>query len=63
MKKHPDRSSRGKSARARGHSFELELVNLLKTYGYLATSARSTSMSEDNQGIDIITDAPFNIQC
>ena len=61
--KHKNRSTRGKSARSRGHAFEVYIVNLLKEHGYQATSARQASRRLDEQGIDIETDAPFNIQC
>jgi len=61
--KHTDPAKRGKSARARGHAYECHTVNLLKIYDYEATSARQSSPLMDALGVDIITTAPFNIQC
>lgn len=58
-----DKTRQGRSNRARGHSFERALVNLLKSYGYQASSARAASPEMDTLGVDIITNAPFNIQC
>ena len=63
MKEKKTASQRGKSNRARGHSFEVQIVNLLKQYGYEASSARLSSRALDNMGIDIDTNAPYNIQC
>ena len=63
MKKHDNKSSRGKSSRARGHAFEVQIVKLLKQYGYQATTARYSSRALDDAGIDIDTSAPFQIQC
>jgi len=56
------KSRAGKSARTKGHNFERYLVNLLIELGYQAASSRAASRELDNQGVDIYTDAPFNIQ-
>jgi len=47
----------------KGNRFELEIVQLLKDNGYDAVSSRSESKNLDDKGIDIVTNAPFNIQC
>ena len=61
--KHNSPQERGKSARARGHAFELEIIKVLKIYEWEASSARQSSRAMDALGVDIITNAPFNIQC
>ena len=63
MKKHKTAQARGKSARARGNAFEVQIVNLLKQYGYEASSARYSSRALDDAGVDIDTNAPYYIQC
>ena len=47
----------------KGNRFELETIKLLKDLGYKAVSSRSESRSLDDKGVDIVTDAPFGIQC
>ena len=51
------------NARKKGHSFELQIVNLLKEYGYEAVSSRSESKNLDDQKVDIVDDTPFYFQC
>ena len=52
----------GKSARIKGHHFELAICEFLRIYGYEAQTARLVSRELDNKGVDISTDAPFNFQ-
>ena len=47
----------------KGNRFELEIVHLLEALGYEAVSSRSESKRLDDAGVDIVTDAPYNIQC
>ena len=51
--------------RRQGHTFEREVVNLLKSYfpnEYFATT-RADSRKQDNEGNDIINPFGFRIQC
>jgi hypothetical protein len=50
-------------SKKKGNAFELQIVNLLKEYDYDAASTRATDRSLDNKGVDVLTSAPFNIQC
>lgn len=50
-------------AKKKGNAFELQIVNLLKEYGYDAKTTRFASRELDNLGVDVLTSAPFNIQC
>ena len=49
--------------RDKGHRYERKIINELKEQGYKAVSSRSESRTMDDQGVDIITDYPFHIQC
>ena len=49
--------------RDKGIRFELECIHILEELGFKAVSSRSESRALDNIGVDIVTDAPFNIQC
>ena len=52
------------NARKKGNSFELAVINELKTiYGDNIQSSRLMSREMDNQKVDIVGDVPFNIQC
>ena len=51
------------NARNKGHKFELDIVNLLKVYGYEAVSSRSESRNLDDQKVDIVDNTPFYFQC
>jgi len=53
----------GKSARLKGHRFELDIVQFLKDLGYDAVTSRMESKSMDDKGCDIIDNSPFSIQC
>ena len=52
----------GKSARAKGHAFERDIVTILRGLGYEAMTARYESKRLDDLGSDIVTDFPFHIQ-
>ena len=52
-----------KAARQKGHRFELAIIRGLVARGWEAVSSRSESKRLDDKGVDIVTDAPFNIQC
>jgi len=49
--------------RNRGHNFERDIVRELKELGYDAVSSRYESRRLDDAGVDIVTDAPYMIQC
>ena len=52
------------NSRAKGHAYELQIVNRLKDLGYDAVTSRSESKRMDDLGVDIIsTDLNFHIQC
>lgn len=51
------------NARKKGNTFELQIVNFLKVYGYHAVSARSESKNLDDKGVDIVDNTRFYFQC
>tara|TARA_E500000081_G_C6078966_1_gene326796 strand:- start:549 stop:866 length:318 start_codon:yes stop_codon:yes gene_type:complete len=51
------------NARAKGHAYELQIVNRLKELGYDAVTSRSESKRMDDLGVDIIDNTDFYIQC
>ena len=51
------------NARAKGHAYELQIVNRLKELGYDAVTSRSESKRMDDLGVDIIDNTNFYIQC
>tara|TARA_X000001036_G_scaffold105067_1_gene98222 strand:+ start:737 stop:1054 length:318 start_codon:yes stop_codon:yes gene_type:complete len=51
------------NARAKGHAYELQIVNRLKDLGYDAVTSRSESKRMDDLGVDIIDNTDFYIQC
>jgi len=51
------------NSRKKGNTFEIAIMNLLKEYGYQATTSRNSSKVLDDSGVDLDTDFPFNIQC
>lgn len=53
----------GKGVRQRGHQYERDVVNELKDMGFTAKTSRAQSKNRDDLGVDIVTNAPFNIQC
>lgn len=53
----------GKAERVKGHQFERDTAQLWRGWGYDAHTTRLMSRDLDNQGVDIFTDAPFNVQC
>lgn len=50
-------------SKTKGNKYELKVIELLKIYGYEAKSSRSCNRELDDLGVDIVTNAPFNIQC
>lgn len=57
-------ATRGRSARQKGHSFELQIRDFFKDLGYdKCVSSRSESKNKDDQGIDLCYTGPFNVQC
>ena len=51
------------NSRKKGHKFELDIVNMLKVYGYEAVSSRSESKNLDDQKVDIVDNTKFYFQC
>ena len=51
------------NAKSKGNRFELEIANLLRECGFNAVTSRLESKALDDAGVDLFTDAPFNIQC
>jgi hypothetical protein len=47
----------------KGNKYELLIISFLRLWGWDAQSSRSCNRDLDNQGVDIVTEAPFNIQC
>ena len=47
----------------KGNKYELAACELLRIYGWEAKTSRLASRELDNLGVDIVTNAPFNIQC
>lgn len=57
-------ATRGRSARQKGHSFELQVRDFFRELGYdKCVSSRSESKNKDDQGIDLCFTGPFNVQC
>jgi hypothetical protein len=57
-------ASKGKSARQKGHGFELSMRDVFKDLGWdTCVSSRSESKNKDDAGIDLCFTDPFNIQC
>ena len=53
-------SARNRNA---GISYELDVIKLLREMGYEAVSSRYESKRMDDEGIDIVSNFPFKIQC
>ena len=49
--------------RRKGIEFEQNICRVLRHYGFKADSTRSVYKRLDNRKVDIVTSAPFNIQC
>jgi hypothetical protein len=47
----------------KGNKFELQIVQFLERLGFEAVTSRSESKRLDDKGVDIVTNAPFNVQC
>ncbi len=55
-------TSKGKSARVKGHTFERDICKVLVAKGFIAVTSRSESKRLDDAGADIFSDFPFYIQ-
>ena len=51
------------NAKSKGNRFELEMATLLRECGFNAVTSRLQSKALDDAGVDLFTDAPYNIQC
>lgn len=57
-------ATRGRSARKKGHGFELQIRDWFRELGWeQCVSSRSESKNKDDQGIDLCFTDPFNVQC
>lgn len=57
-------ATKGKSARTKGHSYELQIRDFFKDLGWKdCVSSRSESKNLDDKGIDLCYTAPFSVQC
>lgn len=52
-----------KNPKEKGTKYELKIINELRSLGFEAVSTRQSSRLLDSQGVDILTNFPFNIQC
>ena len=52
----------GKSSRAKGHRYELELVNKFKEFFPDCVTSRSESKRTDDAGVDLCYTGGFNVQ-
>ena len=50
-------------AKNKGNAYERAVVLVLRAHGFEAVTARVESKALDDAGVDIATNAPFNIQC
>lgn len=57
-------ATKGRSARQKGHNYELQIRDFFKDLGWdKCVSSRSESKNKDDQGIDLCYTEPFNVQC
>jgi hypothetical protein len=57
-------ATRGKSARQKGHSFELQIRDFFRELGYNdCVSSRSESKNLDDKGVDLCYTGDFHVQC
>lgn len=57
-------ASRGKSARQKGHSFELQIRDFFRELGYQdCVSSRSESKNLDDKGVDLCYTGDYHVQC
>jgi hypothetical protein len=52
----------GNHSRLKGHNYETAFCRSLRSRGFKAVTSRSQNKWLDAQGVDIVTDAPFNFQ-
>ena len=58
-----NKSQLGKQSRVKGHTFERELVKILREVGFDCSTSRYSSRELDDKCIDIVINAPLAIQC
>lgn len=51
------------NGRSKGHAFERKIVKELRDLGYEAVTSRSENRALDDQGVDIVDNTPYFIQC
>ena len=51
------------NVRRKGIDFEQNICKVLRHYGFKASSTREVYKRLDNKKVDIVTSAPFSIQC
>jgi hypothetical protein len=57
-------ATRGKSARAKGHGYELQVRDFFRELGYTeCVSSRSESKNLDDKGVDLCFTGPYYVQC
>jgi hypothetical protein len=57
-------ATRGRSARQKGHQYELTVRDYFRELGYKdCVSSRSESKNLDDKGVDLCYTGPFNVQC
>lgn len=57
-------ATRGRSARKKGHVFEIDMMHFFKSLGYITCkTSRNESKTTDDQKIDLCFTGPFNVQC
>ena len=50
-------------AKNKGSAFERAICQWMRSLGFTAETARYVNQKLDGLGVDIVTDAPYNIQC
>lgn len=57
-------ATRGKSARQKGHTYELQIRDYFKDLGFNdCVSSRSESKNLDDKGVDLVYTGDFYVQC
>lgn len=51
------------NAKQKGSAFERAICQWMRALGFEAETARYVNQKLDDAGVDIVTDAPYNIQC
>ena len=53
----------GKRSRVKGHAFERDMAKWWRDLGFNCVTSRAESKRLDAAGIDLVLDAPFDVQC